>query len=564
MGLRVFAAILAVLFFSPDVFARFDERRWCGTRGTAATQFFIKNHEFRVKEQGIRPLSLSAVKKNHQDIGEIAVIKASPATLTAINHFDMKGKKITFTKNPQGGFDIKTGPGSVSGNQGSPLPLDDDDSERVNFTNGFNFPYYGTTYTAVFVNSDGNLTFKQGDDESSDRDIFRIITGPPRIALFFQDLNPQVRGQVRVLQSSTKFTVTWNDVTEFMTGGTNSNTFQVNLFKNGNIEFIYATKVDTRAAIIGISEGNTSVSNVRLVNFSGVKNVTGVENTVLERFAIRQEIDFSALVNEFHKTHPAIFDFIVVWTDFPALAGTGAFAFYAPVQNNIRGIGDDIYNLSRAFGSPKLQGILMMDALIKYPQNPDQEFLFSNSTIEVFAQENGHRWLAFPNVSIAGQPSNLLLGRANSHWNFYMDSDASCMEGNDIRDNGDGTFITTQSNEIYSKLDRYMMGLLAPGAVPPTFVVTGSSDTDRPPQPNVTLRGTKVAVSVQDIIRAEGPRIPNSAASQKQFREAFIFFTKKDTPAPADIARVEKIRTMWTAFWKQQHANKSTIDTTLP
>ena len=564
MGTKVLVAVLTVLFFSPDAFARFDERRWCGTRGTTNTEYLIKNHEFRKKEFGTRQMSATTLKDYHQDVGEIAVIKATPSTLTSINNFDLKGKKITYTKNPQGGFDVKVGAGSVSGNQGSAITLSDDDSERVNFTSGFNFPYYGTTYTSVFVNSDGNLTFKQLDNASSDRDVFRIITGPPRVALFFNDLNPDARGEVRVLQSSTKFTVTWNDVSEFLNSGTNSNTFQLNLFKNGNIEFIYGTRVDAKAAIVGISQGNTSISNVRLVNYSGVSNLTGVTNTILERFAVRQEIDFTALVNEFHQTHPPIFDFVVVWTDFPALTGTGAFAFYAPVQNNIRGIGDDNYNFSKAFGSPKLQGILMMDALVKYPQDPNTEFLFGNSTIEVFAQENGHRWLAFSQVSIPGQPVNLLLGRQDSHWNFYMDSDASCMEGNDIRDNGDGTFITTGANEIYSKLDRYMMGFLAPGAVPNTFVVTGSSDTDRPPQSNVTLRGTKVPVSIQDIIRAEGPRIPNSAASQKQFREAFIFFTKKDTPAPADIARVERIRAMWTSFWKTQHANKSTIDTTLP
>jgi hypothetical protein len=415
------------------------------------------------------------------------------------------------------------------------------------------------------VNSDGNLTFKQGDKESTARDVFRIITGPPRVALFFQDMNPQKKGQVRVLQSSTKFTVTWNEVTEFLqSGATNSNTFQVNLFKNGNIEFIFGTKIDTRAAIVGLSEGNTSINNVRLVNYSNANNLKGVTSTILERFSERQEIDFSALLNEFHKTHPPIFDFIVVWTDFGALVGTGAFAFYSPIQNNIKGIGDQQYNFSKAFGSPKVQGFLMMDTLQKYPQDPNTEFLFGNSTIEVFGQENGHRWLAFPRVSIPGQPETLLLGRANSHWNFYMDTDASCMEGNDIRENGDGTFTTVGANEIYSKLDRYIMGFLPASAVPGTFVVTGSSDTDRPPQNGVTITGTKVSVSVQDIIRREGARVPNNTASQKTFREAFIFYTRKDTPTSADLARVEKIRTMWSDFWKKQHANKSAIDTTLP
>jgi hypothetical protein len=563
MRFKIFSAIVTFFFLSSSVFARTDSRHWCGSQGTLTTEYFIKNHEFRVKEQGIRALSASSLKKNHQDIGEIAVIKSNPATLSAINPFDLKGKKITFTKNPQGGFNVKTGGGAVSGNQGTGIVLADDDSEQINFTNGFNFQFYGTTYNSVFINSDGNLTFKQADTDITDRNISRIIIGPPRIAPFFQDMNPSARGQVRVLQSSTKFTVTWNDVSQFLDSGTNSNTFQINLFKNGNIEFIYSTRIDTRAAVVGISQGNTTFTNTRLVNYSTI-NLTAEKKTILERFATTQEVDFAALLTEFHQTHPKVFDFVVVWTDFPALVGTGAFAFYSPIQNNIRGIGDQTYNFSKAFGSPKIQGVLMMDNILKYPQDPNTEFLSGNSTIEVFGQENGHRWLAFPRVSIAGQPADLLLGRQLSHWSFFMDTDASCMEGNDIRDNGNGSFTTVETNEIYSKLDKYMMGFLPPSAVPNTFIVTGAAgDPGRAPQKNVTISGTKQTISIQDIIRAEGARVPNSGASQKRFREAFIFFTKKDTPAAADIARVDRIRTLWATFWRQQTGN-STIDTTLP
>ncbi|MCI0414402.1 hypothetical protein L0222_16625 [bacterium] len=563
MRSKVLSALLAVLVFTPPAFARTDEHQWCGTKGPITTEYFIKNHEFRKKEMGIRRLSAASAKRNNEDVGEIAVMKANSTTLITPNVFDMKGKKITFTRNPQGGFDVKVGAGSISGNQGTAIVLTDDDSEKVNFTNGFNFQFYGTTYNSVFLNTDGNLTFKQSDFASTARDIFRVITGPPRIAPFFQDLNPQVKGQVLVLQSSTKFTVTWNEVSEFLDAGSNSNTFQLNLFKNGNIEFIYASKIDTRAAIVGICPGNTSFSNVKLVNYSSISTLAGVKTAVLERFAARQEVDFTALINEFYQTHPQVFDFIVVWTDFGALTGTGAFAFYSGIQNNIKGIGQPSYNFTKAFGSSKVQGFLMMDFITKYPDDPNKEFLFSNSTLEVFGQENGHRWLAFPEVSIAGQPANLLLGRAESHWNFYMDTDASCMEGNDIRDNADGTFTTIQANETYSKLDRYIMGFLPPGAVPATFVVTGNSDVERPPEPGVTIRGTRVNVSLQDLLRAEGARVPNNTASQKTFREAFILFTKKSAPSQADLTKLDKIRTMWAAFWKK-HTVNSTIDTTLP
>jgi hypothetical protein len=560
---KVLSVLLCAFIFAGPLFARTDQRQWCGTKGLMTTEYFIKNHEYRVKELGIRSLSAASAKRNNQDVGEIAVMKANSTTLITPNVFDMKGKKITFTRDAQGAFDIKVGPGSISGNQGNPITLTDDDSEQIAFTNGFNFKFYGATYNSVFINTDGNLTFKQPDSASTARDVFRVLTGPPRIAPFFQDLNPQQRGQVLVLQSSTKFTVTWNDVSEFLDLGSNSNTFQVNLFKNGNIEFIYASKMDTRAAVVGVCPGNTTFSNLKFVNYSNISTLPDVKTAVLERFAERQEVDFTALINEFYQTHPSVFDFIVVWTDFYALGGTGAFAFYSGIQNNIKGIGQPSFNFSKAFGSSKLQGFLMMDLIGKYPNDPNTEFLFSNSTLEVFGQENGHRWLAYPRVAIAGQPANLLLGRADSHWSFYMDSDASCMEGNDIRDNGDGTFTTVGANETYSKFDRYIMGLIPPGAVPDTFVLTGNSDPERPPEPGLTIRGTRVNVRLQDLVNAEGARVPASGAAQKKFREAFIFFTKKTTPSQADLAKLEKIRTMWVAFWKQQTVN-ATMDATLP
>jgi hypothetical protein len=99
--------------------------------------------------------------------------------------------------------------------------------------------------------------------------------------------------------------------------------------------------------------------------------------------------------------------------------------------------------------------------------------------------------------------------------------------------------------------------------VPDTFVVAGNSDPERPPEPGVTFRGTKVNVRLQDVINREGARVPNSGASQKKFREAFILFTKKAAPSPADLAKLEKIRTSWVAFWKKQTVN-ATMDATLP
>ena len=46
----------------------------------------------------------------------------------------------------------------------------------------FGFTFYGRAQTAAFVNSDGNITFEEGDRASTDRNVARLLTGPPRVS----------------------------------------------------------------------------------------------------------------------------------------------------------------------------------------------------------------------------------------------------------------------------------------------------------------------------------------------------------------------------------------------
>jgi hypothetical protein len=138
------------------LFAKSDESHWCGTIGPELTNYLIKQHEFHQTELP----AFSARKIQSKDVGEIAVITGSPSTLIQPNLFDLKGRKIVFQTNSSGGFDLKLTAGSVSATQGSPVTLGDDASVRVNFNSGFSFPYFGSVYHSVFINSDGNLTFK--------------------------------------------------------------------------------------------------------------------------------------------------------------------------------------------------------------------------------------------------------------------------------------------------------------------------------------------------------------------------------------------------------------------
>lgn len=560
MKSRFLIAVLAI-FATTNLNAKTDESRWCGTqRGTTQTEYFIKKHE-RHRKDG---KSVEALAQSHLnvDIGEIAVIEGSPGTIIDPNAFDLKGKKIFFDESA-GKYRLRVRGGSVAATQGSPITLSDDDSEQVTFTSGFSFPFFGTTYNSVFINSDGNLTFTEKDDASTPRDIFRTLQGPPRIAAFFADLNPGARGEVRVLQTGTKFRVTWREVPEF--GTSNSNTVQITLSKNGNIQFAYSQTVDGNDAVIGISPGNTGPGTTKFVDYSKVPTTPGIDDAVVERFASRRDLDFIGLIQEFHSTHPKVFELITIFTDRSYLQGTGAFAFFSPIKNNDKGIGRPVFNFSKFFGSDKIEGFLMMDNLAKYPIDVNQDFLGTNNTLDIMGQEMGHRWMAFPRISKAGLASDELLGRDDSHWSWFLDSDASDMEGNNWQDNGNGTFTSIEATERYSPLDRYLMGLIPASQVPPFFVLRGPGPQEGAPEEGVTISATRFDVTVNDVIAAEGPRIPSSATAKKKWRLAFIYFIEPGTsPDPAKVAKIDEIRKRWQSYFRQATGKKGKVVTALP
>jgi hypothetical protein len=139
---------------------------------------------------------------------------------------------------------------------GTPIPLSDDDTVFIPFTDGFTFTFYGVLYTGVFVNSNGNLTFGVGNTDFTPTEA-EFINGPPRIAPMWADFNPGAGGTVYVLQEPDRFVVTWENVPLF--AQSDSNTFQVVLYQNGDIAFSYDQLDDavlpSYNPLVGVAEG---------------------------------------------------------------------------------------------------------------------------------------------------------------------------------------------------------------------------------------------------------------------------------------------------------------------
>jgi hypothetical protein len=492
------------------------------------------------------------------DVGNVTVINADRKNLISRNIFDLSGKKITFSPTSGRSYHLKVSMGSISEDQGHSLR-----GSVNNIKIGFTFVFYGIPYTTARITADG-LSFPSGVSFS---DLAWALNGSPSIFALSSYLS---LGQIKMLNTSNMLRITWTVHDDYYFTMT---TYQANIFKNGTIELVYddaANILQYYPVFTGISPGHVRVSDrVKFVDYSATTDQLINTNTaVIERFSNEEDIDLPFLLQQFHKKHPKAFDFVTIFTD---RSYGGSRSFFYPVQNSIKGIGLPRFNSSDQFGSSQLQGIVMMNSIGYYSSDPNAARESTTySTLDLLAKLHGERWIPYVRVTIQGKKSSELIA-AFCHnlcepvWNFFMDTDASVMGGNDIRDNEDGTFITTASTLTYSKLDQYLMGFVPASDVPPFFFVrTSSIQTGLQPEKDKSFSGTKVNLGINQIVLANGPRIPSSESSQKQFREAFIYFTDRGTlPGSAELTRIEKIRLAWEHYFDQKTNHHAKIDTVL-
>ena len=300
-------------------------------------------------------------------------------------------------------------------------------------------------------------------------------------------------------------------------------------------------------AIVGLSPGRTG--EFVPVDLSANGPTGGGGGAVGERFAEQAQLDTVEVARKFYQSHPDNYDQLVIWTD--ATVVDDAFAYEVTVANEMRGIGLSQFDASRDFGSAgRLRSYAVMDWIGKYPEDPLQTFLGENSTVSVLGQEVGHRWLAFLEFrNHTGARSEALLGRDQAHWSFFMDSDASVMEGNDIEDLGGGSFRTTApcsatAGSISTRWDscrRARSRRSSTSTIPVN--VAGGREADSAPRVGVTFNGTRRDVLIEDVIAINGPRIPSSADSARVHRQAFLLVVGQGRSADnAQIAKIDRIR----------------------
>lgn len=253
-----------------------------------------------------------------------------------------------------------------------------------------------------------------------------------------------------------------------------------------------------------------------------------------------------------------------VWTTFP-MTGNDIATYIMPLVNDVKGIGMDAEYGGDGTFDKKVGGVRavllhnnvnVLDKRAKQSGAPSAEGFAEY----LFLLELSHVWgpAARLPAKDPAVPIDALIG-FTYHWSFFMDAGGSPAGGNRWKDNGDGTFTTLPQKPgelAYSMLDLYLMGLATKDEVG-TFGVLASPVVQGSPKDPfgggaptastfpwfgdapVTVKATRVVYGVDDVIQANGPRVPDAAAAPKKLTFGMALVTEPGT-APEKVLEYKK------------------------
>lgn len=301
------------------------------------------------------------------------------------------------------------------------------------------------------------------------------------------------------------------------------------------------------------------------------------DGTMLVPSGTHVEADEVQVARAFFRTHGDDYDYLCLYTasSVPSwVLGGHATAFEINVHQDVQGLGLKLFDYRLDFGSlgGQLHSILELNNLSIYPADPLQDFNVSNNTMDALCHEAMHRWGAYVKVDSLGTSTLSLLESNRAHWQFYMDDQASQLGGNQWQDNGNGSWTTVGATLRYGQLERYLGGFYAASEVD-SITILGAPGNCQPPAnytrdhhplAGVTCDVSPYRFSIQNVITANGPRVPDVSASPKTHRFAFILLIAHGTtPTQADLDKVGNIRALLPSTFSDYTGGRGTAITTL-
>ncbi len=172
-----------------------------------------------------------------------------------VSGFDLAGKTLALIPDVSADFyraclyDSPTFPAVLPGETN--LSVTDDDSKAVAITGGQSVSLYGTAYNQVYVGSNGFVTFGASSTDWSET-LEEHFAAPPRVAIFWDDLDPTEGGTIGYQQFDNRLLVTWRSVHAHLS--THEISAQLALYFDGTITITYGV-VQEEDCIVGLSRG---------------------------------------------------------------------------------------------------------------------------------------------------------------------------------------------------------------------------------------------------------------------------------------------------------------------
>lgn len=219
----------------------------------------------------------------------------------------------------------------------------------------------------------------------------------------------------------------------------------------------------------------------------------------------------NAIYHRYYDIMPDDRDFLIYQRMIGYMNATGT---YLPVSNNIVGIGEELFNSAKEYGSgARLQGIISIN--------------LQGNSFEIYNHEMLHRWGVYLDPS---------LGFGIAHWGAIERPSSGFGPGNSfyspiIIPESESMFlaqIDPEDNFSFNDIELYLMGLIEPGDVSSplrTLVNRGPLTDVVQADNNYYFRVSADSlreVKMTEIINKMGQRVPSTENSQKQFSTTFL------------------------------------------
>ena len=524
--------------------------------------------------------------------GNLVLLELDEGVIGNQNLFDLDNRTIRFTPT-SGGFHAENLSLQWDAATGSPLQ-----GETVRLAK-FAFPFSGKTWDTLTVQNSGLIGFGGGYNSLGfDRFIHMQTAGAamvnkiPVIAAF---MKLRMNGVRYVNELDDRVVVTW-DVSEPMSGQQDvtftrtPHNYQAVLYKDGRIDLSYR-EMTARDAVVGVfTVPPGGAPPTQAVDLSSVKPGDAPKPVIFEGFHHYGLPGSESMACTVIQALGDRFDFMVWYSDFRVDDQEAGTRSVGDIGQKVSGIGprmDIGMRLQDYCSQGRLQVTWFQPVWVGSVQaqekHPDGRFPGYNMAVAQIGHELAHRWSTRTRAIVNGETVELrgphdpggLSGA--THWPasvhtpvpfpFSRPVEASIMGGTNWKDNGDGTFTQLASGTMnpasgFSYLELYLMGFLPASKVPDFFILRNQQNVGRTPEGQNIVKAEKVAITIQDVIAHNGPRVPSFENSPKTQNTAIVAVTLKGRqPAPAMLAQLEGIAAAWKAYWSKVTGGVATMET---